>query len=76
MCFSSEEAQRNHRRERRHAGDEGGESADDEGEKSDHSGAFPFAAVPPTPPHRCHAAALPAAVWDQHCEWTDSKIKH
>lgn len=67
--LSAEEAQRHHRCERWHAGDEGGEPADDEGEEGDHPGAVPLAPLPPAPTHRCYPAALPAAVWHQCCEF-------
>lgn len=66
--FSFEEAQRHHRCECRHAGNEGGEPADDEGEESDHPGAVPLAPLPPAPLDCCRPAALPAAVWHQRCE--------
>lgn len=66
--FSVEEAQRHHRRERWHAGDEGGEPTNDEGEEGDHPGAVPLASLPSAPLNCCHPAALPAAVWHQRCE--------
>lgn len=54
--------------EQRPAGDEGGERQDGHGEESDDPGAVPLGVVPAAPPHRRHAAALPAAVGDQRCE--------
>lgn len=67
--FSSEEAPGHHRCQRRHAGDEGGEPADDEREEGDHRRAFPLAAVPTTSSRCCHPPAFPAAVWHQCCEF-------
>lgn len=66
--FSVEEAERHLRREQWHAGDEGREPADDEGEEGDHPGAVPLAPLPPAPHDCCHPAALSAAVWHQRCE--------
>lgn len=66
--FSAEEAQGHLGRERRHAGDEGREPADDEGEEGDPPRAAPLAHLPPAPRDRCHPAALPAAVRHQRCE--------
>lgn len=78
FCFvtahsSVEEAQGHLRRERRHAGDEGREPADDEGEEGDHPGAVPLGHLPPAAHHRCRPAALPAAVRHQRCEHQDTQ---
>lgn len=66
---SAEEAERHLGRQRRHAGDEGGEPADDEGEEGDHPAAAALAALPPTAGHRRGPATFPAAVWHQRSEW-------
>lgn len=66
---SAEEAERHLGRECRHARDEGGEPADDEGEEGEHSATAALAALPPTAGHRRGPAAFSAAVWHQRSEW-------
>lgn len=75
-CLSSSPGETaGHRRsECRHAGDAGGESADDEGEEGDHPGALPLPHVPPGHPGRHHAAPLPAVVWNQCRTYKDHTV--
>jgi hypothetical protein len=66
---SAEEASRDSRCDPRPAGDERRGSADDAGEEGHHLGAVPLTRLPPAHPHRCGAAAVPAAVGYQCCEY-------
>lgn len=75
VCARSiEKAAWDDRCEFRHAGDEGGEQANDEGEESDYPRAVPLPNLPAAFNRRHRTAAVTATVWHQRCKCTHTHV--